>query len=210
MHPLRSVCAKIHGYELVFDVAGVPYLEPAFSSISPYTDTGVKRDVVTVAYLLSRSDYARLVESEGGEASYRQIQVTGTTLDEKEESIVGWTLQTKNPRLTPSPMPSIRYIGLIRTGAEQNGFPSEYMDFLHSITPYQIGKRQLRLQTGRIVFLSLWMPVLLFAFGLRALKLGRLIDRLTSSIFATMWMSHDLVFSKIFGRGDLVPKQSAV
>ena len=73
------------------------------------------------------------------------------TTETAEGDITGWTLQTKRPRLHPSPMPSLRYINLIRTGAKQNGFPDYYQAYLDGVQPYIIHKFQFKLLLGKVL-----------------------------------------------------------
>ena len=215
MHPVKSVPVRIPGYKLVFDLPGLPYLEPAFSSIAEATSSSQlplpissSPDVLSMAYLLHRSEYAALIESEGGTVSYRQIQVTAVPHSKDAEAtqgeIKGWTLQTRRPRLHPHPMPSLRYINLIRTGAKQNDFPDYYQAYLDGVQPYIIHKSQVKLLLGRVLFVIIWAPAIGFALSIRLLKLGKLGDRIAAFVFTAMWTSHDVVFSRIFGRGDVV------
>ena len=59
-----------------FDFPGIPYQEPAFSSIRRRHVHEEDPDVIGIAYLLTREEYERLLLSEGGrDGGYMEIDV---------------------------------------------------------------------------------------------------------------------------------------
>ncbi|GIK07507.1 hypothetical protein Aspvir_003173 [Aspergillus viridinutans] len=98
--PLAAIPVRIPGWALVFDIYGLPYREPAFSSISPipFSDDATvneKRNhdlpaVHGVAYLLDRQSWYSVVQSEGGGTAYDEVEVLAEALsayncDENED-----------------------------------------------------------------------------------------------------------------------------
>jgi hypothetical protein len=127
------------------------------------------------------------------------------------ERIVCKSLGTRVPRENPHPQPSARYISLIRNGAAEHAFPSEYRKYLDSIPIYKV--KSFKTETGRILFLLLWLPIVVFIFALMATtksKNGEMpewVRRFQRMTFSAMWSTHDKYFSRIFGRGDISPEE---
>lgn len=115
---------KVSSYILTFDVFGLAYSEPSMASIAQYqvsanNDTdGCKTppDVHGVAFCITRSDFKRLIASEGGGVAYREIEVEGTSLEADDVVIPMHTLIAKYPR-RPNAAPSGRYLASVQ--AEQ-------------------------------------------------------------------------------------------
>jgi len=128
-------------------------------------------------------------------------------LTTETKSIMCKSLGTRVPRENPHPQPSARYISLIRNGAAGHDFPSEYRKYLNSIPIYKV--KSFKTETGRILFLLLWLPIVVLIFGLMSAvksKKGEMpewLRRLQRMTFSAMWSTHDKYFSRIFGRGDI-------
>ncbi|KAK4182317.1 hypothetical protein QBC35DRAFT_510212 [Podospora australis] len=219
---VKAVC--VPGYILTFDVFGLPYAEPAMASIAKYrtpsvsggpdseiTKLGIPPDVHGVAYLLSRADIQKLIASEGGGVAYREITISGIPLEGMDESISMITLIAKYPR-RPNAAPSLRYLTLLRQGAEENKLPHQYRDYLESIPHFAPGgsNTSWRKRWGAKSFL--WV-------GMRIVRaLARRVRQATNAsvdgqcpewystliyyVYTSMWWWHDRVHSKVFGRGD--------
>ena len=204
--------ARAPGYVLRFNLAGIPYQEPAFAGIRQRQKGEEDPDVVGIAYLLTGAEYERLLLSEGGRGgSYVEIDVSVTPLldltIEHKEPIQCKSFQTRNPRDHPHPFPSNRYITLIRTGARAHKFPEEYLSYLDDLPFYRIGT--FRTEAGRVLFFVIWLPVIVFIFSLMALGdklgLGNLawLRKIQEWTFRQMWRMHDGLFAPVFGRGDI-------
>ena len=210
---MKAVQALAPGYILRFDLPGIPYQEPAFSSIRPRISEN-DPDVIGIAYLLTRDEYERLLQSEGGRGGgYREIDLLVKPLldlTNEKSSFVCKSLSTRVPRENPHPLPSERYLSLIRSGAVEHRFPAAYQEYLDNLPIYSISSW--RTEIGRIFFLLIWLPVVLVIFGLMLLKnkrgeVPRCIRKLQLWTFAAMWKMHDKIFSPIFGRGDISPTE---
>jgi gliotoxin/aspirochlorine biosynthesis gamma-glutamylcyclotransferase len=209
---LKTIQATAPGYILRFDLPGIPYQEPAFSSIRRRIREE-DPDVIGIAYLLTRDEYERLLLSEGGrDGGYTEIDVSVKPLldltDEKS-SIMCKSLGTREPRENPYPQPSARYISLIQTGAAEHKFPAKYRKYLESLPIYRISS--LKTEIGRILFLLMWLPLVVFIFIVTGrYKNGNVpkwLKKLQRWAFTTMWIVHDRFFARIFGRGDVASEE---
>jgi len=121
------------------------------------------------------------------------------------------SLGTRVPRENPHPQPSARYISLIRNGAAEHKFPPEYRQYLESLPIYTISS--FKTEVGRILFLLIWLPLVVFIFGMTSQykdgKFPRWLKRLQRWTFTTMWRMHDSFFARIFGRGDVVSEEKS-
>ena len=202
------------GYVLRFDLPGIPYQEPSFSSIRPRVNES-DPDVIGIAYLLTREEYERLLLSEGGrDGGYMEIDVPVKPLldlTSEKSTIMCKSLGTRVPRENPHPLPSARYLSLIRNGAADHKFPERYQRYLNDLPIYTTSTW--KTEAGRILFLAIWLPVVIFIFAMltRKNKLGevpRWVKRLQTWAFTSMWWMHDSFFSKVFGPGDITPESN--
>ncbi|KAL1980423.1 hypothetical protein VTN96DRAFT_4181 [Rasamsonia emersonii] len=194
------------------------------------------KPLIGVVYEVTLADYARIIATEGAGHGYRDVVVTcypfpdsyrpedpvpehpdrdrNTTLPPfKAHTLLSpfaWNDETNRySLLRPDPayaQPSARYLNLIRTGAAELDFPTEYRAYLASIRPYRI--TTLRQRVGKGVFLTLWLPplfVLVVLSSLLADADGRSPDwlgKVQDAVMKAMWSSYDRFFRKIFGDGE--------
>jgi hypothetical protein len=109
--------ARLRGYRLVFDLAGFPWVEPAFASIVRHPE----HDVYGVLYQLTPEQLDRVDSYEGRAYSVIEVDVEGARSGTKRSR----TYQTKRP--TPSLRPSRRYLRVICGGARENDLPPSYL-----------------------------------------------------------------------------------
>ena len=88
MQPLATETVVIPSHRLSFEVFGVPYSEPAMASItafsqSPRTSEHIHPPVQGVAYLLSQTDYAKLLISEGVGTGYVEVELNARPINSK-------------------------------------------------------------------------------------------------------------------------------
>lgn len=88
MQPLATETVVIPSHRLSFEVFGVPYSEPAMASITafgqgPRTSEPTHPPVQGVAYLLSPTDYAKLVISEGAGTGYVEVELDARPINSK-------------------------------------------------------------------------------------------------------------------------------
>ncbi len=208
-----------------------PLPSPSDDKQSRYRKTRWQKGLVGVVYEVSTEDYAKIISTEGGGASYNDILVTcydlpsdastvplhPTTPPFKAHTLYCPTFPAGHSRLKtgggrasrPDPnyaQPSARYLKLITDGADEHFLPSEYKDYLHQIRPYKLTTWQQK--CGRFLFLGLWGPVVspLFVLNRRlADKKGRApwwLRVLLRAVMSGGWWSYDVVFRPLFGDGE--------
>ena len=118
--PVRSEAAALPGHRLVFDLRGVPLLEPAFASVC----LDPCATVHGVVHQLDASAMKRLDRMEAGSYRRERRTVTGRTLGELEAEVY----VNGSPR--DGLRPSRRYLELLAAGALEHGLPDAYVQFL--------------------------------------------------------------------------------
>ena len=116
--------AVILSHVLRFDIFGVPYSEPAMASIAPIESLPSNQTKILpppvhgVAYLVSHSDYVRLLVSEGAGTAYEEVELEAQLLDRSKDDVETEarvipvkTLVARYPfRQSAPPRPSARYL----------------------------------------------------------------------------------------------------
>lgn len=188
--------------------------------------------MVGVVYEVTTSDYAHIIATEGGGASYQDILVSCHPLEDgidivpeipvtpafKAHTLFAPALPLSAPGKQPSvsgsfqrPDPSYaqasaRYLKLITDGADEHNMPQEYKDYLHDLQPYTITSQKQLL--GQFIFLSLYAPFILLIFAIGKMvqdKKGRApkwYAELIQGVFASAWRTYDGVFKPLFGDGE--------
>jgi len=109
--------ARLPGYRLVFDLAGFPWIEPAFASIERHPE----REVHGVLYRLTPDQLARIDSYEGRAYSFIEVEVEGAS------SGTTRCRTYRSRRATPGLRPSRRYLRVLCRGARENGLPPSYL-----------------------------------------------------------------------------------
>lgn len=109
--------ARLRGYRLVFDLAGISWVEPAFASIVPDPE----HDVHGVLYRLTPDQLDRVDSYEGRGYSFIEVEVEGERSGIQRSS----TYQTRRP--ASGLRPSRRYLRVISQGARENDLPASYI-----------------------------------------------------------------------------------
>ncbi|KAI9683314.1 MAG: hypothetical protein M1829_005384 [Trizodia sp. TS-e1964] len=251
--PLSQTVVVVPELTLAFDLPGIPYVEPCFANVHYRSKPGTEvvtetnallgdasdphnrnknrwqKGLVGVAYEVTEQDFARIVATEGGGASYQNIIVDcyplapGDSVPEvpKARPFKAHTLHvppgsnSRGRAKRPDPnyaQASPRYLKLLTSGAQEHDFPQEYRTFLSAIQPYII--TQTRQKIGRWVFFAIWAPVIISLFALERLfadKQGRSppwLVRYGGAIFVGVWTSYDLFFRRLFGDGERTSRKS--
>ena len=189
------------------------------------------KGLIGVVYEVTQEDYAHIIATEGGGASYHDVLVDChpfATADPKAPvpqnptlpAFQAHTLFAPAGRRGDAPkhdgrfqrpdpayaQPSARYLKLITDGAAELGLPYEYQDYLHSIRPYTITSGKQRV--GQYVFLAIWLPMVYFLFTIGKIfqdENGRSppwMVELSGAIFTGVWASYDSFFEPMFGDGE--------
>ncbi len=127
LSPFELTPAVLREWRLAFNIPGVPLLEPAMASILPARG----RTVHGVLLKLSRQDFARLEQSEGGDSFYKQVTLEVEAYDGRRISA---RVFKAAPALEfPETAPSRRYLTLLRDGARESGLDPEYRAWLEGL-----------------------------------------------------------------------------
>jgi hypothetical protein len=130
--PLQTARVRVPGWTLAFNIPGMPYSEPAFTSILPREggtgvgssvgcsywfsekQQGLVPDVLGVAYLITQEQHIQVLASEGGGIAYDDIEVLGVPVGIEDTDITGpsVTLRTLGAAMQRNlfPKPSLRYM----------------------------------------------------------------------------------------------------
>jgi hypothetical protein len=247
IQPISQVNVIVPELRLTFDLPGIPYGEPCFAnsarrdpsehrvskglfSQSDYHKDRWHKGMVGCVYEVTPSDYAHIIATEGGGASYHDILVTCHPLTDSDTvpespstpAFKAHTLfapaindsSTKNAHTTdrftrPDPsyaQPSARYLKLITDGASELSLPAEYRDYLLQIRPYTITTK--KQAVGAKLFLGIWLPFVLLFFNITKMfqddkgRSPKWLVLLGEMIFMSMWLNYDAVWKKTFGDGE--------
>jgi hypothetical protein len=259
--PLSQINVQVPSLRLTFDLPGLPYAEPCFANTGrrdpendPPRRTSTSKEeaeflsqhdehekyrknrwhkgLIGVVYEVTPEDYAHIIATEGGGASYHDIMVECHPFDSSDPaesvpqnpatpSFKAHTLFA--PAMEPGEEPpkdggrfqrpdtsyaqaSARYLKLLTDGAAESGLPYEYQDYLKSLHPFTVTTQKQRM--GLFIFSTIWMPfiVMIFALGrVFADEKGILppwLKWLTAAIFKAVWVSYDGFFKPLFGDGE--------
>lgn len=259
IRPLSQANVVVPELVMTFDLAGLPYVEPCFAntkyrhtstptptSTSTSTSTSEKsqllpkstpryhksrwkKGLVGVVYEVTKEDFAHIIATEGGGASYQDVLVNCYELLPDEDVVPEFpnsnpfkahTLYA--PVLPPGETPekggrfsrpdpdyaqaSARYLKLITDGADEHTLPKEYKDYLHQIRSFTMTTQRQRL--GRWIFCMIWLPLISAVFGLNKVfgdehgQAPAWLVAVMGVIFRGMWTSYDAVFFRVFGDGE--------
>ncbi|KAK6437705.1 hypothetical protein LTR95_006101 [Oleoguttula sp. CCFEE 5521] len=202
------------------------------SSPDGYRKDSWHKGLIGVVYEVSPEDYAHIIATEGGGASYHDLLVDCHPFASSDPAVSvpqaptlpafkAHTLFAPAAQDGDAPpkdggrfqrpdtsyaQPSARYLKLITDGAAECGLPYEYQDYLHALRPYTLTSNKQRI--GQFVFLSIWLPFIMLCFALGrqfADKDGLTptwLRQLTAAIFKGCWVSYDGFFKPLFGDGE--------
>ncbi|KAK3718318.1 hypothetical protein LTR37_005131 [Vermiconidia calcicola] len=217
--------------DTAIDGEKTPLLAPSIRK-SQYRKDQWHKGLVGVVYEVTPEDYAHIIQTEGGGASYHDIMVDchAFPLDNPEAPV------PQNPTLPPfkahtlfapasAPgdpppkdggrfqrpdtsyaQPSARYLKLMTDGAGETGLPYEYQHYLHSLRPYTMTTARQRV--GQFVFMAIWAPFITLVFALGKMfaddkgRTPRWLRAFMGALFKAVWVSYDVFFKPIFGNGE--------
>jgi gamma-glutamylcyclotransferase len=126
IRPFECRPGRIKGYQLRFNLEGRPKARaaPANLSVAP------EAEVWGVLHRITRRDLMRLDSTEGVPGrGYRHVVVEADATDGQRVEAVAYMAKGG----TVDGKPSLRYITLLREGAQAHGLPQHYIRFLESI-----------------------------------------------------------------------------
>jgi hypothetical protein len=231
--PLSQLNVVAPDLVLTFNLCGIPYIEPCFANVRYHdelaqettalvrTGSGWDKGLVGVVYEVTREDFAIIIATEGGGASYQDVLVDCYPLDDKENVVpTNPTSQPIKAHTLLSPPgkgrggrsdnmeaePSARYLKLIKDGADEHKIPADYRKYLEQIQPYT--RTTIGQQIGRVLFVAVWFPAFSIIMMLAKVfrdKDGRsppIILKLLEIVFGAAWFTYDNFFYWVFGDGE--------
>jgi len=222
IRPLSATNVVVPELALTFDLPGIAYTEPRFANVQRrhpdegaadtapllgYHDKGKwKGGLIGVVYEVTPEDYAKIISTEGGGASYSDIVVDTFTLGFKRTMIKAHTLLAPEGDLRPDAQPSKRYLELLRSGAREHDLPREYRRYLDELQEYK--RTMWRQQVGKVVWDVLLMsPMIVLMSLMVALKDSngrspKWLIRVVRALVTAQWCVYDRIAKRVFGDGE--------
>lgn len=238
--PISATVVCVPALRLTFDLPGIAYLEPRFANVRLVTETPEAgeataplpqgyRDgqedndpeppLVGVVYEITPTDFAAIIATEGGGATYQDVvvdcfPVSSSPSPSSAEPLRAHTLLAPSSRTRQGrAQASARYLGLIAAGAAQHDFPLSYRNHIARYRPYKTSS--VRQRIGRALFAGLWLPTVFTVFGIARMAQGpgghspAWSAALGETLFTVMWWTYDRVFSHVFGDGESTVEEAA-
>ena len=134
MRPIRVQNGKIRDYRLTFNVAGLPYFEPAFASVT----RNEGEETHGVCYSITKEEFRYLLQTEG---SYDVVDVDVIAYD--GVVVKAKTLTHRDVATRKDLQPSKRYRDLIVEGAKERGLEKVWIEKLEKMPYFDPEKRPL-------------------------------------------------------------------
>ena len=134
MRPIRVQNGKIRDYRLTFNVAGLPFFEPAFASVT----RSEGEETHGVCYSITKEEFRYLLQTEG---SYDVVNVEFIAYD--GVVVKAKTLTHRDVATRKDLQPSKRYRDLILEGAKERGLEKVWIEKLEKMPYFDPEKRPL-------------------------------------------------------------------
>ena len=134
MRPIRVQNGKIRDYRLTFNVAGLPFFEPAFASVT----RSEGEETHGVCYSITKEEFRYLLQTEG---SYDVVDVDVIAYD--GVVVKAKTLTHRDVATRKDLQPSKRYRDLILEGAKERGLEKVWIEKLEKMPYFDPEKRPL-------------------------------------------------------------------
>ncbi|KAF8428120.1 gliotoxin biosynthesis protein GliK [Tirmania nivea] len=223
--PMSATNVLCPGQALVFDLDGIPYWEPCFANIREVapeeqltSGSGEvwKNALIGVVYEVTVEDYATIIRTEGGGAGYKDVEVDCYVLPKVDEQgisssvtiIKAHTLRAPPNKTNPNStsQPSLRYLGLLVTGAKENSLPQAYINYLSSLHGYY--RTTWPQKVGAFLFLGQWILPIAAFLNFKNLfsdkKTGqspRWMQKFEGGMWAAIWFTYRWIYKPIWGDG---------
>ncbi len=168
IQPLESIPGVLEGWQLTFDLGGVPGIEPCFGNIKENPDS----EIHGVLHRITGEQFKRLLRTERGSGTdvngYIPYKVNVHTYDGRMiEAYALVVLQTSSSILHQHTLPSARYLGLLRNGATHYNIHPLYIEYLQSLPSVERNKPVMLLVIVEILllitlFAPVWIPVVIY------------------------------------------------
>lgn len=168
IHPIESIPGVLEGWQLTFDLRGVPGVEPCFGNIKENPDS----EIHGLLHKMTERDFRRLLATEGGSGvdanGYIPKKVTVHAYDGRMiEAYALVACQTSPYVLRQHALPSTRYMKLLREGATFHKIHPLYIEYLQSLPSTDRNKPMMILVVIELIVLvvvlaPIWIPGVLY------------------------------------------------
>ncbi|UJR10557.1 hypothetical protein I4U23_014757 [Adineta vaga] len=168
IRPLESIPGVLEGWQLTFDLRGIPGVEPCFGNIKENPES----EIHGILHKMTNTDFKYLLTTEGGSGvdanGYIPYRVNVHAYDGR--TIEAYTLvvrQVSPSILTHHALPSARYVGLLRSGAAHHKIHPLYIEYLQSLPSIERNKPIMVLVIIEILLLVIllspvWIPTIVY------------------------------------------------
>ena len=168
IHPIESIPGILEGWQLTFDLRGLPAVEPCFGNIKENPQS----EVHGILHQMTGTEFKQLLASEGGGGvdanGYIPYKVSVNAYDGRTISAYALVVRQTSPAiLLHHTLPSARYLGLLRQGATHHGIHPLYIEYLQSLPTHKRSTPVMFLVIVEtllliIVLAPIWIPVLFY------------------------------------------------
>lgn len=168
IRPLESIPGVLEGWQLTFDLRGIPAVEPCFGNIKENPNS----EVHGVLHKMTSKQFKHLMATEGGsgvdENGYIPYKVHVHAYDGRMIEAYALVVRQTSPAiLCHHAIPSARYIGLLRNGAIHHKIHPLYIEYLQSLPSIRHNKPIMILVIIEILLLvalfsPYWIPVVIY------------------------------------------------
>ncbi|CAF1264236.1 unnamed protein product [Adineta steineri] len=168
IHPIESIPGVLEGWQLTFDLRGIPAVEPCFGNIKENPDS----EIHGVLHKMTESDFKRLLATEGGSGvdanGYIPYKVNVHAYDGRLIEAYALVVRQISPSiLYHHAVPSARYIGLLRNGATHFKIHPLYIEYLQSLPSIERNKPIMLLVIIEVLLLTAllspyWIPIVIY------------------------------------------------
>lgn len=165
IHPIESIPGVLEGWQLTFDLRGIPGVEPCFGNIKENPES----EIHGVLHKISGNDFKRLLATEGGggvdQNGYIPLKVNVHAYDGRIIEAYALVVRQNSPAiLDRHTVPSFRYMGLLRNGAAHHKIHPLYIEYLQSLPSHERSTPVMLLVIAEALLLvtvtaPYWIPV---------------------------------------------------
>jgi hypothetical protein len=190
--PVESIPGVLEGWQLTFDLRGVPGVEPAFGNIKPNPTA----EIHGLLHKMTGEEFKYLLTTEGGggerDTGYIPTLLPVLAYDGRVIQAYALVVRQNSPAIHQQHhLPSNRYLNLLVRGAKHHGVEESYIEYLESLPFHTKSKPVLALMIFELLLLLLlyapiYLPVLVFWIATGKFRKFRpwLFQLLSTSIWA--------------------------
>jgi hypothetical protein len=168
IHPIESIPGVLEGWQLTFDLRGIPAVEPCFGNIKENPDS----EIHGVLHKMTAAQFKHLLATEGGGGvdanGYIPYKVNVHAYDGRIIEAYALVVRQTSPSiLYHHALPSARYVGLLRNGAKHFNIHPLYIEYLQSLPSTERNKPIMALVIIEVLLLialfsPFWIPVVIY------------------------------------------------